>query len=209
MWCRQTGRRERRKLETRKALIDAALDLVLEHGLDGVTVDMITQVAGVSPRTFFNYFASKDDALLSTGELDGVVQALDARPAGEEPLPALRAAIVEYASLVVEDAEQWRKRAEVMATYPQLKARLVAAFEPIEQVMVEVIAGRCGQDPERELYPSLLCASALSAARVATRRWLDDGCRRPLSSFIDEAFDLLEQGLRPLPPSNPPSRTKR
>ncbi|MFI8527666.1 TetR/AcrR family transcriptional regulator [Promicromonospora sukumoe] len=60
----EQGLRERKKAARRAALIDAAQNLVAEHGLDAVTVEMISAEANVSPRTFFNYFESKDDAVL-------------------------------------------------------------------------------------------------------------------------------------------------
>src|SRR5699024_1808460 len=58
------GRREQKKLETRRAIRNAGLDLALENGLESLTVELIAHTAGVSPRTFFNYFASKEDALV-------------------------------------------------------------------------------------------------------------------------------------------------
>nr|BFF17902.1 hypothetical protein GCM10025730_14230 [Promicromonospora thailandica] len=64
----ERGLRERKKRARRLALIDAAQHLVTEHGLDAVTVEMISARAGVSPRTFFNYFESKDDAVLGADD---------------------------------------------------------------------------------------------------------------------------------------------
>src|SRR3954470_18351551 len=85
--------RERKKSATRSALHEAALRLVAERGLDGVSVDDIAARADVSPRTFFNYFATKDDAMLGLdpAELRRTAQALAERPADEPAVEALRA----------------------------------------------------------------------------------------------------------------------
>ena len=87
------GLRERKKAETRDALASAALRLADELGPDRVTVDEIAAAAGVSPRTFFNYFASKEDAIVGSTEssTSRVVQELASRPVGEGPIDALRA----------------------------------------------------------------------------------------------------------------------
>src|SRR5919206_1142741 len=88
-----TGLRERKKLATRLAIHEAALRLVAERGLDRVSVDDIAQRADVSPRTFFNYFPAKDDAVLGLdpGATDRMVEAYADRPPGESPVQALRA----------------------------------------------------------------------------------------------------------------------
>src|SRR5688572_19862544 len=87
-----TGLRERKKLATRLALHEAALRLVAERGLDAVSVDEIADRADVSPRTFFNYFSSKDDAVLGLDPEAPRRQAdaFLARPADEPPAQALR-----------------------------------------------------------------------------------------------------------------------
>jgi AcrR family transcriptional regulator len=193
----QLSRRERRKQETRRALIDAALRLVIEHGIDGVTVDMIAEAADVSPRTFFNYFSSKDDALVCVDDFEGLLRAIEARPPGEAPLQAMHAAFGERAAMIGDNAAQWRMRVEVVDAHPALKARLVAGFEPLEQAMVEIIARRCQRDPASDLYPSLVCVAALSAARVALHRWLQGDCQEPITGFLDEAFAHLGRGLVP------------
>src|SRR3954454_14294289 len=86
------GLRERKKLATRLALHQAALELVAERGLDRVSVDDIAGRADVSPRTFFNYFATKDEAVLGLDPAAAERQAAVflARPATESPLQAMR-----------------------------------------------------------------------------------------------------------------------
>src|SRR3712207_5762280 len=110
-----TGLRERKKLATRTALHEAALRLVAERGLDGVSVDDIAERADVSPRTFFNYFPSKDDAVLGldTTAAERQAEAVRARPAGEPPLDALRAVARDQAVEMAEDPELWPLRLSV------------------------------------------------------------------------------------------------
>ena len=88
-----SGLRERKKVATRLALHAAALQLVAERGLEHVSVDDIAERADVSPRTFFNYFPTKDDAVLGLDPDAGrqQVESLLARPAGESPIESLRA----------------------------------------------------------------------------------------------------------------------
>src|SRR6478609_8652693 len=94
-----SGLRERKKLATRLALHAAALQLVAERGLDHVSVDDIAARADVSPRTFFNYFSSKDEAVLGLDPeaIHRQVRALHDRPAAESPVEALRAVAREQA----------------------------------------------------------------------------------------------------------------
>src|SRR2546428_614082 len=89
------GHRERKKLQTREALIAAARRLYAERGLEGTTVAEIAREAGVAPRTFFSYFESKEDVFLGPGDLrvEGLVRAIRSRAPGEPILTAVRRAL--------------------------------------------------------------------------------------------------------------------
>ena len=89
--------RERKKLATRRAIQRVALDLVAERGYSRVTVEDIAEAADVSPRTFFNYFPSKEAALIGADpeRTERLRQRLIAEPADKSPLEALRSAMVE------------------------------------------------------------------------------------------------------------------
>src|SRR5699024_9663967 len=91
------GRRERKKMATRRTIRVAALDLALERGLENLTVEAISEAADVSPRTFFNYFPSKEDALVTdaAGLGEALAPRIVDRPADESPLHALRAVVTE------------------------------------------------------------------------------------------------------------------
>lgn len=191
-----TGLRERKKLATRAALHEAALRLVSEHGLDGVSVDDIATLADVSPRTFFNYFSSKDDAVIGLDPAmpERQAQSYLARPPDESPLRALRAMARERAVDMAAEAELWPLRLRVIDTHPSLLARLAAAFAESERTLAAAVAQRSGCSVD-DTYPVLLAAVAGAAMRTALHRWHRTECTGSLPDLLDEAWDALEAGL--------------
>ena len=196
-----TGLRERKKLATRLALHEAALRLVADRGLDQVSIDDIAERADVSPRTFFNYFSSKDDAVLGLDPESSAHQVagfLD-RPAGETPVQALRAVARAQAAEMGTDTELWPLRLKVIDAKPALLARLAAAFGEGERVLAEAVAARTGTRAGVDAYPTLLAGVAGVAMRTALHRWLATDFTAALPDLLDEAWDLLAAGL-PAPP---------
>ena len=191
------GLRERKKADTRLAISRAALQLAIERGPDAITVDDIAAVAGVSPRTVFNYFSTKEEAILGFDPNRSVElgRSVLERPARELPLTALRAAFVEIAAGVPEVAEISRARVELVRQHPQLHPGYVAGYSALEDALVDAIAQRTALDPERSLYPRLVVSTAIAAFRVALHR-ADPG-EDALIAAIDDAFDSLATGLRP------------
>ncbi len=193
-----TGLRERKKLATRFALHQAALQLVSEHGLDGVSVDDIAARAEVSPRTFFNYFPSKDDAVIGfdTTRASDLAERFTARPSGETALAALRAVQVEQATeLSAEPEGLWPLRLRVMAAEPVLIARLHGVLGASERALAEAIAVRTGADADADVLPSLLAGVTGVALRTALHRWLSTDFTRSLPDLVGEAWDVLAGGL--------------
>jgi AcrR family transcriptional regulator len=191
------GLRERKKLATRQALERAALRLVDERGLEQVTVDEIAAAADVSTRTFFNYFASKEQALVGRDPSVRVrlLDALAARPDGEAPLDALRAVLMATVEEVGERAMEWPLRMRVIAANPALLPHLVAAFAETEQFLLGVVVQRTGLDPATDGYPRLLAAIVMTVLRTTLQRWSDGGYARPLRELLDESFAQVAQGL--------------
>ena len=196
-----SGLRERKKRATRHALHEAALRLVAERGLDAVSVDDIADRVDVSPRTFFNYFPSKVDAILGL-DPDAPRQqaeALLARPSDESPVQALRAVARIQAAEMAEDTELWPLRLTVIDAHPALLAHLAAAFGEAEKTLAGAIAERTGTQAGVDVHPTLLAGVAGVALRTSLHRWLASDFTAALPDLLDEAWDALAAGL-PAPP---------
>jgi AcrR family transcriptional regulator len=192
-----SGLRERKKIATRSALHEAALRLVAERGLGGVSVEDIADRADVSPRTFFNYFPTKDDAVLGLDpEASGhQVAAFLARPADESPVQALRSVARAQAAEMATDTELWPLRLTVIDASPVLLGRLAAVFGEGEKALAAGIATRTGTRVGADAYPTLLAGVAGVAMRTALHRWFASDFTAALPDLVDEAWDLLSAGL--------------
>ncbi|MFD1147267.1 TetR/AcrR family transcriptional regulator [Saccharothrix hoggarensis] len=189
------GLRDRKKRRTRAALSRAAVRLVAERGLDQVTVEDISAAADVSPRTFFNYFAGKEDSVLCPDPDAGprIRARVLAQPADLLAAAAVREALVaEVAAELADDRELWVQRMRVVQQHPVLLAKVFSGGEAVERDLVAGIAERVGL-PADHLYPLLLGAAAGAAFRVAVVRWA--GTEAPLPELLIEALDLIAQGL--------------
>ena len=175
--------RERKKQRTREALLRVAIELFTTEGYEQTTVDDIADAVGVSQRTFFRYFAGKEDAALA---LDGMtvtrfVDAVRARPAHEPPLEALRLAVLEcWDTLheVVESVvpvERFLAMYRVIESTPVLLAAHLRRSAEVEEVLTRVLAEREGLDAAGDPRPRLLVAVFSGVMRVTERQWMTDG----------------------------------
>jgi AcrR family transcriptional regulator len=203
------GLRERKKLATREALSIAALRLALEHGPDNVRVDDIADAAGVSPRTYNNYFSSREQAIVAAVTAERALRisaALRARPATE---PLERAVI----DTVVEQytGEPAGEALTMITTTPRLRAEFIEAASAIQSPLAAVLADRLG-DTE-SLTPGVLAAAVSAAIRVALQGWVRPPAEntlagkgflvvteRPLPELLREALDCLAPALRAADP---------
>ncbi|WP_081241251.1 TetR/AcrR family transcriptional regulator [Streptomyces viridosporus] len=214
------GLRERKKRATRAALAEAAVRLAAEHGAEKVTAEAISAAAGVSVRTFFNYFDTRDDAFVVIDADAGarMRQAVLDAPAALSPLEALRDAMAAELAEAEQQHELWQLHARVLHASPHLLVRSLGAHLADETELAEVIAARirsggrpasvsapgAGSDEERrralDLYPRLLAAVAGTAVRTSVEHWC---ARQEEAAFLDvfrEVFALLAAGL-PAPPA--------
>lgn len=189
------GLRERKKTETRQAISAAALELAIANGPGAVTVEDIAAAANVSPRTVFNYFPTKEAAMLGIdpARRSELLQFLERRPADEPPLVAMREAMRDF--LAPEVAVIWRARARLARDHPQLQSTYLASFSSLEDDLTQVMERRTGLDPVADPYPRLLVAVANTALRVAVNHAIDLRRTEAMNDIIDDAFAALDAGL--------------
>lgn len=198
---RRTGLREQKKQTTRKALREAALRLALKRGPENVRVDDIADAAGVSPRTYNNYFSSREQAIVAAVTVDRearVAAAVAARPADVGLADAVADAIVEqYTHPGDHDALL------LITSRPSLRAAFLDTAGELENTLADAIAQRLG---DTDAYTArVLAASVAAAIRVALRQWIQPA---PTSSATAGLVvpsgslpDLLHTALAPLAPA--------
>lgn len=192
------GLRERKKADTRRALSDAALALAFERGLDNVTREAIAERAGVSLRTFNNYFTGKYEAI-AYRQVERVRRSLDvlrSRPAGEPLWTAITEAVLEpFVAEGTEGVTPSRKQiAEVRKVLLAREIRAAVAKD-LYTDWVEVIAERTGTDSQRDMYPRLASAVVRAVLEAALDTYAIADPPVPVTELLRAGFAQVAAGL--------------
>jgi AcrR family transcriptional regulator len=202
----EPARRERKKRQTRDRLLQAALTLFERQGYEQTAVREITDAVDVSERTFFRYFASKEDLVISfiRERTELFLGFLAARPAAEEPLAAIRGAF--HDSLAEHSAtpggESYRDKVDtylsvirLIEATPALLAANLRFLHDHEDEIVRVLAARENVDPATDRRPRLLAAMFGAIGFLASREWREQGCPGP--EAMAASFDAYADQLTP------------
>ncbi len=192
----QPGLRDRKKAATRAALAEAAAELAREHGLHAVTADAIAAQAGVSTRTFHNYFTSKEEAVFVHLErlIEEWIEMLRKRPADEHILDCLRECAI---GLVTDPKWSFDEIGACLSVVEESSALLVRGIEVERRstrLLVDIIAERTGTDPSVDLYPNLIHHVALGAIKAAVEMHIEGADSSP-EELIRDAFGRLRLGF--------------
>jgi AcrR family transcriptional regulator len=194
------GLRQEKKLQLRQAIADAALRLFVERGFDHVTVAEVARAAGVSEKTVFNYFPTKEDLFFDeAGAREQELLALiHDRAPGESILAALRRVNISQCRRALSDG--FSEFARVIEETPALQAKERALFARFSARLAEAIRDELGRDQaSASVAATALVGAHWSLFREARRRALagerGPAAERRLRRDNERAFDLLEHGL--------------
>lgn len=198
----ELGLRERKRLATRREIQRAVLTLCAQRSIDKVTVDEISRVAEISPRTFFNYFASKDSALVGDElELacDADIERFIAGGADADVMTDLATLIGRSLQNTDGDREIHELRRAVMKDNSHLFTMRMATLRNFEAGLQQIVERRLtADDPHLAADPRdlsqralLLTLIAMAATRHAWRCWAEADDCTPLSAWVAKSFREL------------------
>lgn len=188
------GLRARKRGETRQRIIDTGIALFVEHGFDATTIDAIAEASGISRRTFFHYFDTKDEVLLSlqSGMGEQIAERVRHAPAGARPLSAVRDAVIAVcaeipsAEMIVID--------RLMRASKLVQARKQASYVAHEERLFAALSGRW-PEPERTERLRLVAMLAIGIVRLATDTFHRESGARPIQTVLRAGFDALDAEL--------------
>lgn len=200
------GLRERKRRATRRAIQHAVVDLATEHGYERVTIEEISAAADVSPRTFFNYFASKEEAVVgdfpSLIDLDAAADFL-AEGSEENVLSGLGRLFEAASGALSDDRVASQRRRVLLREYPTLFAKRMAFLHLFEDELAELVRERLARDDsalERDQdalvqRARLVSLIGFATMRYAYRRWIETDDTESLAFRIRQAFEQLDLTL--------------
>jgi AcrR family transcriptional regulator len=188
---RPQGLRERKRRETSERIIEKGLKLFVKNGFEATTLDAIAAAAGISRRTFFYYFRSKEGILLAAHD-SGFREALRPMMLGESPdqapLDAVQKCLIKLASRY--ETKESIVFDRLMQSTEALRARKESVFVETEQILLEAMC---------ELWPSpgrrdglrLVAMVAMGTLRLALDKWKQNDAAHPLAYYVRQSFALL------------------
>jgi AcrR family transcriptional regulator len=185
-----TGLRERKRQQTRERLTRAAMALFLDRGFEATTLDDIAAAAEISRRSFFHYFASKEDVVFAWQEdsTAALVAAVASRPATESMLVAAENAI----AAMVRQLEPGEAiaMAQLKRDNPALQARDQVKYEKLERALAEALGKRAGHKTEK-LEARLVAMIATGAMRIGGELWVVEGARENPETLVKRTFAAI------------------
>jgi AcrR family transcriptional regulator len=189
--------RERTREAVRDQVRTAALELFVERGFDATTTEDIAGAVGISPRSFFRYFVTKEDVLIggSIAFGDHVCDALAARPPAEPIWVSLRRSLDPVAAATVEDDERNLQIMRIVMSAASLRAHNYEKHLAWEQMMVPIITARIDGTEEAALQRAeTLAHVTMACLDVALSQWVRHDGSRQLSKLLDGSFAQLGTG---------------
>jgi AcrR family transcriptional regulator len=190
----QEGLRARKQRETRRRIAEACLTLFLAKGYEGTTLDDIAEKAGISRRTFFSYFKSKEDIMLAwhaDAWEDVRAELLKVSP-DEAPLEAVREALVQLVSRY--ESDQMIAIDRMMRASETLMARKQADYAVQEAALYAALC-EVWRQPQRRPALRIVAMVSIGAMRLALEAWSSQNGKRPVAKVLEEVFATLKKEI--------------
>lgn len=181
---------DRQRAAARDEITRVALELFLSQGFDATTIDQIVTSAGISRRSFFRYFGTKEDIVLGDLVSRGAIiaEAVAARPADEGPWDALRAGLERSAETTMPDPEAGLALGRMLLDTPSLRARLLEKRLRWQEMLVPLIGERLiDGHGSAHLRASAIVSSALACLDAASQAWVESDGATDLAELYDQA----------------------
>ena len=174
-----------------------AWELFRKEGYESTTVNDIARAAGVSRRTFFRYYASKDDVAVETSDelVEEMLAAMARRPAKEPPLVAIQRALALALETRLARADEARGIIRLLRESRSLRRALLERHARMEERLAAQLAGRMAVDPATDSKPALLAFLARAMMDTAFNVWYDQR-RSDVTALVDELFRKLREVTR-------------
>jgi AcrR family transcriptional regulator len=190
-----SGLRERKKAKTRTAIREAAMRLFTDQGYAATTVDQIAEAAEVSPSTFFRYFPTKEDVVLTDDYDPALIATLLAQPAGTHPIDAVIAAMHEvFGRMTADEVAAEGRRQRLVQEVPELRGRVLQQTAAGTDLLAEALARRAGL-PADDFSARVLAGAIIGASLVALQAGAGVGPTADNLERLAEALRLLRDGL--------------
>ena len=189
------GLRERKRRETRQRIAEVGLRLFLANGYQGTTLDAVAAEAGISRRTFFSYFKSKDDIVLfwQAANWAGVLSDLLKASPDARPLDAVRDVMVKHISRYT--TEEMTAIDRLMRSSESILSRKQALYAEQEQMLFDTLC-EVWRQPERRPALRTVAMMSIGAMRLTTQAWNDQAePRKPMAQLLQDSFARLRSEL--------------
>ena len=189
------GLRARKRRETRQHIAATGLRLFLTNGYENTTLDTIAAEAGISRRTFFSYFKSKEDLLFiwQSEAWSAVWEDLLTVSPDEHPLDAVRDVFVRHLAHYAND--EMRAIDRLLRSSESLRARKQVAYEEYEQALFTTLC-EVWRQPQRRPVLRMVAMACIGVVRLSLEAWNQGNMNQPLTEVIQEAFANLKLGMQ-------------
>jgi AcrR family transcriptional regulator len=189
-----SGRREQKRRDTEKRIVEAGFSLFAEAGYEATTLDAIAETSGIARRTFFHYFNSKEDVLLAwqDGMPEIVRRSLLDQGRTASPFKSMQNALSGPVPEI--DTVKLREIDAIIRASDRLRAANQAKFLVLEQVCFETLC-EIWPEPARRHELRIVAMMTIGAMRIAIDDWATHSAPGPLSEHVKAAFAAVEHGV--------------